>query len=939
MPGNKAPSAFKNLPPNIKRKAMSIFNALMRDGKSEGDAIPIAISRARKGVKEYTVKYKVISQQQIAEEDNMSDEELEELEDDEELEESSDGPNDSKDKKKKKKDGNGDDKKNGKRPNPFAKKGEDDEDEDSEKDEDGDKKKKKTKGGKAKSKEVAEIEVPVTVKLDIQIADNKMVEADMNTKVVSRASQAPQGSARKPVKLVEGARNFKLSGGFELKEEIESGTGSVWNVRCIQEGMTLNHTFYSKEVLQESANLFQGVPCFADHADDSRSVRDVVGWFENSRYEEDGVYAEFHALEATPWFLGPLKEAYSRGNTSLIGFSINGEGQRHPDKVDGHLAYIVDRIDTIESVDGVINPSAGGEVVRLVASQSREEEEELMALEKLTREELEKARPDLFAEIQDDAKMELKKKKKKKDDEEKTKEEMEEKTAGVGELKEQKTVSESAKLVEQMEKMQERMDISKCEADLKEALASNEGLPRVIKDKILAQFSGRVFKGEELAGAMTTEAEVLKALADERPTSYPAIEMGADQKDRAISALEGLIKGEDVDEVPAARTMREAYAIFHQIPTYDVDAHDVLRETWNRTYTEGNQRLREQKARLREASGVAGASGLNQPSTSAPSGFETWGEVMSELIHKRLLELYAMPYLDDWRKLATSVVAIPDFKHQRRIRVGGYGTFSSVAEAGTYATITTPTDEEATYSVTKYGQLERLTLEAIANDDVGAIRRIPEQLARGAKHTLYENLFDVFRTNTTLTYEATSIVDDGHNSGSNSLAGNATNDIVLGDASLAQAKRLLVEVTEKNSLKRLGLRGKLLLIPPELEPIAMRLQKNEFAVSATGAQGETAGSVISRERDINVHASSFEYLVIPYWANSTHWFFVADPAQVPMLEVGFYQGKQEPELFVQDMPNVGSNFDADIITYKARLIFGRVLLDHRGIIGSSEVTT
>ena len=916
MPGNKAPSAFKNLPPNIKRKAMSIFNALMRDGKSEGDAIPIAISRARKGVKEYTVKYKVISQQQFAEEDDMSDEELEELEDDEELEESSDGPNDSKDKKKKKKDG--DDKKNGKRPNPFAKKGEDDEDEDSEKDEDGDKKKKKAKGGKAKSKEVAEIEVPVTVKLDIQVTNG--------TDAVSRAPQAPvRESAREPVKLIEGAKSFKLSGGFELKEEIESGTGTVWNVRCIQEGMTLNHTFYSQEVLKESAQLFQGVPCFADHADDSRSVRDVVGWFENSRYEDDGVYAEFHALEATPWFLGPLKEAYARGNTSLIGFSINGEGQRHPDKVDGHLAYIVDRIDTIESVDGVINPSAGGEVVRLVASQSREEEEELMALEKLTREELEKARPDLFAEISDSAKTELEDQLKQLDPEKVTiKEEVKE------ELKEQKPVSETAKLLEQMEKMQERMDVSKCEAELKETLATNEGLPRVIKDKLLAQFAGRIFKAEELVSAMDTEAEVLKALADERPTSYPAISVGQDGKDRAISALEGLIKGEDVDEVPAARTMREAFAIFHQIPTYDVDAHDVLRESWTRNYTEASG------ARLREALGVASGSSTSVPSRTVIAGFADWGDVMSNLIHKRLLELYAMPYLDDWRRVASQVVAIPDFKHQRRIRVGGYGTFSSVAEDGLYANISTPTDEEATYSVTKYGQLEKLTLEAIANDDVGAVRRIPEQLARGAKHTLYESVFDIFRSNANTTYATGSLVDDTANSNTLGTGADSTNDTALGDASLAQAKRLLIETTEKDSSKRLGLRGKLLLIPPELEPVAMRLQKNEFAVSATGSQGEVAGSVISRERDINVHSNSFEYLVIPYWSVATRWYFVADPSTVPLIEVGFYQGKQEPELFVQDMPNVGTNFDRDVIQYKARLIFGHVVLDHRGVIGSSE---
>jgi hypothetical protein len=51
---------------------------------------------------------------------------------------------------------------------------------------------------------------------------------------------------------------------------------------------------------------------------------------------------------------------------------------------------------------------------------------------------------------------------------------------------------------------------------------------------------------------------------------------------------------------------------------------------------------------------------------------------------------------------------------------------------------------------------------------------------------------------------------------------------------------------------------------------------------------------------------------------------------MPLLEVGFYNGQEEPELWVQDLPNVGSVFNSDKVTYKIRHIWGICVLDYRG---------
>ena len=69
-----------------------------------------------------------------------------------------------------------------------------------------------------------------------------------------------------------------------------------------------------------------------------------------------------------------------------------------------------------------------------------------------------------------------------------------------------------------------------------------------------------------------------------------------------------------------------------------------------------------------------------------------------------------------------------------------------------------------------------------------------------------------------------------------------------------------------------------------------------------------------------------EIVPVSYWTDDKDWVTVADTNRLPVLEVSFLDGRQEPELFVQDMPNVGSLFANDTITYKIRHIYGGAIL-------------
>ena len=153
------------------------------------------------------------------------------------------------------------------------------------------------------------------------------------------------------------------------------------------------------------------------------------------------------------------------------------------------------------------------------------------------------------------------------------------------------------------------------------------------------------------------------------------------------------------------------------------------------------------------------------------------------------------------------MVPVTDFRTQERPRLGGYGNLPAVAQGDPYTALTSPSDEKATYAVTKRGGTEDLTLEMIRNDDVGAIRRLPTELALAAANTLYEFVFDFIRTNPTI-YDTKALFHADHgNLGTTAL--DAT--------SFAAARLAMIQQVRAGSGKRLNIGPATVLVPFELQ--------------------------------------------------------------------------------------------------------------------------
>jgi len=401
-------------------------------------------------------------------------------------------------------------------------------------------------------------------------------------------------------------------------------------------------------------------------------------------------------------------------------------------------------------------------------------------------------------------------------------------------------------------------------------------LPQAAKDKLQADFDGR---------ERFTEAEVTTAIEGERTylgkfteSGKPIInfDTGARVEDRSVKINDML----DAFFDPAHKSHKDTRSFKECYIEITGDKHVT-------------GRLEDvDQNRLRESLGADFRESLNSAS---------FANALGNSITRRMQALYTgMTDLQTWRKIA-SVTSVNDFRTQERTRIGGYGNLPAVTESGAYVALTSPSDAKASYAATKRGGLESVTLEMVKNDDVAAIQRIPMELALAAGNTLYEFAFDFLRTNPTV-YDTVALYHASHN---NLFTG------ALSASEFALHRLAMGKQARAGSAKRLGTQIKYLVVPFELQETAYNMFVRNANLDQTFIQSLTP-----------------DVIVVPYWTDANDWCTVADPTRMPGIEIGFLDGREEPELFIQDAPNVGSMFNNDTITYKIRHIYGgNVLVD------------
>lgn len=770
------------------------------------------------------------------------------------------------------------------------------------------------------------------------------------------------------------SQQSQLKESFPLRLiESTDKTGFVWDVVLIEAGESDNDANWQPEALKESLPQFEGAEAFAyeykggdksvefyDHLPEAvrnsipggQALKNKVGDYSNIRYGEfskadgstgEGILAQFRILESAAWLRDYIRDSYNSGRKSL-GFSIDALTRWVERlKENGRRIRDVLEIGKVDEITIVSEPGAGGRLLRLLMSKQKQEVEMFEKLLKW----LEKTYPDQAKRIQEswtdktkdeeklttvltvfeklkESGLDVEKKlataieagKKKEPDKEPDKTVLEGITQEAFDKKVNVAVEAVLKIVNT-----EAAKIATGKQILETKLAESKGIPDLEKEEIKTEY-GNAGLDEKGVDSLLKRKQDKWAKAQESGLYVPNqervdITVKDEEYDKYVKGLTGLLINETIDKVPPFRTLQESYKAVNNVngnreelgiqmfseiavalpPEKLIGTKHNAHELWRSRLREGRG---SNKSRLQEA----------QLTTSL------WTEVYGDSVRRALMKEYDRdPVIrDSWRKIVSDIGSAPDFRTNRRQRVGGFGNLSIVAEGGTYQEIDFPTDQEVAFAVQKRGALANMTMESVINDDLGATRRIPRKLGTAAAQTLHEFVFDFIKDNGAVDYDSVALFHADHgNLGSVALASTAFDDRVFA----------MNQQTEQDSGKTLGIDPVMILIPAELRKTAW-----EIVNSRSSVDGRTDTT------DNWVKTFNLTIIQLNYWTDATDWFLIGDPRRYPTIEIDFLSGRQEPELFIQDQPTIGSVFTADKITYKIRHIYGADVLEHRAMDGS-----
>lgn len=493
------------------------------------------------------------------------------------------------------------------------------------------------------------------------------------------------------------------------------------------------------------------------------------------------------------------------------------------------------------------------------------------------------------------------------------------------ELEEAKMTEESMKRLEALEqKMEEDRRSTKITEALRESKLAEGGKTRV---KRLLE-SHAELTDEVIADEIKKEQDYVASLSDSgklkghgrsplREGGETDVEVVKERREKLREGLNNMFEPVPNPGVPAFGSLHEALRVWTGYAGSKAQMGEKLMESiafslpsrfanspWDEPEKEHAVKLRE--ARLSE--------------TLVDSDFS---EALGDSIRRILQKPSKQPEFQSWRRVVSRIVAADDFRAHRFVRVGGFNDLDTVGEGETYQTLAKPTDVEETAALSKKGNLFDVSMESLINDDIGAITEFPRKFGFAAMRTLVK---DVLVTNLQAnpnTQDATALIAAGHNNNQTAA---------LDAATLETAVLQIKKQTEQDSGERLGLRPKILVVPPDLEGVAAEILGSPFKV--TDGAIATIENSSAPNRFPGVYGLDREPLVNQFQTDTNDWFVIADPRDADTMAVMFFQGRQEPEIIVQDQPQIGSNFTADKITWKVRFIWAVTLLDHRPFAGS-----
>jgi hypothetical protein len=691
--------------------------------------------------------------------------------------------------------------------------------------------------------------------------------------------------------------------------EAKNPEGTEWDVIITEPGFTKNGYFQPENMLSraDTAAAFEGLdvnmfelPKGTTHVPaeifDLKQflVKNKIGWLDNVKYAaNEGLKGVVHFLDSAKWLGQNMLAAMSQGR-SVYGLSWDAKIRGALDVIEGKKVMRIDGFNRADSLDVVSRPAAGGKFIRAVAGMPALNEEDVMKKKLLAL--IKKINPALL-EGKDEAAI--------------TDQEVETLARMAMEATDGGTQIDQTNLV-----TKDELVVMRCGMALDKKLADADlGLPQVSVDRIRGQFEGRAFASEDLDKAITAEKEYLAKISTANPgvivVGAGSISGGIGSFQRACMAADALFGLTKDNMVSMAKLKRLDNKPFfddvRSVQDYDgfdeVPAFSNLREMY--TYFTGDSEVSGRFNRKALAPELRASMDI----TSA-----TFTYVLGNTLGRRLVKGYQEKKFRE--ELLISVKKpVTDLRPQEAVLIGGFGDLADVnTETKDYEEISGITDEESTYTLGTKGNILSITDVVIINNDISVVQRMIDGLSRAARRTHAKYVWGKFINNVNCS-DGTAWFTGGH--------GN------LGATALSHATALvaylaLAAMTEKDSGEPLGL-----LDDPDVKPVLV----GPTALMATIEQIANEDFYYS-SNDLTTkipNALKGKIIPVPFslLTDTNDWGMILPPNVTDIVEMGYLNGREEPEMFLADSPQSEQVFVADKIRYKIRHRYAGALVDCR----------
>lgn len=279
------------------------------------------------------------------------------------------------------------------------------------------------------------------------------------------------------------------------------------------------------------------------------------------------------------------------------------------------------------------------------------------------------------------------------------------------------------------------------------------------------------------------------------------------------------------------------------------------------------------------------------------SGFATHSisNVLAATYGKFLLQGFTAVE-SNWDMIA-SVRSVSDYKSVTGVRVTGGFEFDEVGNGGELKQAEAG-DETRSIKANLYGRMSSITMVDIVNDDLGALSVVPQRLGRGAAIKLNKVFWSEFESNNA-TYFAKETAGSG-------------NALAIGSLKTAAASYRKLKDGDGNPL---GISPAMLLVSPENEITAAELMSGSLLIT-----GENA-----TRTNVNVLAGRYQVVASSYLTSASTWWLVANPGELPCMEVAFLNGQRTPTV-----QQAEADFDTLGIQVRGHFSFGVAKAESKG---------